>query len=208
MTKDMLGDLVRLLVTVSNETLALIFDCVQKISDPEMLSEFKKFLRKETCWGAGVKTATVKVNKFFKLLFKDLKIDATDGSETLKSSGIFTGGVYGQTLPLNTKITKAVKASVWEMALDGIFAKLFSSFGSRKKRGTWTEHQVVEFCRSHRDKLRTDGYATFFEIEGGFVANVRFVGDGRLLVRVIRFSRAYLWNAQSRNRFVILQLET
>ncbi len=154
------------------------------------LDEFKKFLRREQCW----------VKVYLKSLFDGVVVSAADGIETFASSGLF-GGVYGLTLPAGSgKPTPATKATVWELILNGIFAQIFGSLG--EKRGRWTESQVVAFCRDHRDKLRTDGYGTFFELEGGFVANVYFGGDGRLEVGVDEFSRGGVWSAEYEHRVV------
>jgi len=133
-----------------------------------------------------------------------IEIGATDGTETFVSPGLFTGGVYGVDLSgVAGKPTPATKATVWEMILDGIFAQLFGSLGEARRR--WTQAQVVEFCRLHRDKLRTEGYATFFELEGGFVASVYVDDDGRLEVDVCHFSDDDVWYAEYRHRIVVPQ---
>lgn len=134
-------------------------------------------------------------------------IDETDGTETFESSGLFTGGVYGLKLPPTlTNPTLKTKVSMWEMILDGTFAKLFGSFG--EKRGCLTESQVVMFVRKNKARLRTDPYGTFFEIKGGFVASVRFRGDGRLKVYVDPFSDDDVWDAECQHRLVAPQLES
>ena len=137
--------------------------------------------------------------------FSEAKVAAADGNETFESSGLFTGGIYGLAVPdaAKGKATPVTKATVWEMILDGMFSILFGSLG--KNRTRWTEAQVVQFCRDHRDKLQTGGYATFFEMEGDVVAGVRFGGDGRLEVGVYSFSFDGVWDARYQLRLVSLQ---
>lgn len=119
-------------------------------------------------------------------LFVGVEVVATDGTETFESSGIFTGGIFGLAVPkiAKGKPTEATKATVWELILDASFALFFGSLGKNRKR--WTEHQIVQFCRDSRDKLKPDIY-TFFEMEGGVVAGVYSFDGGRLGVDVISF---------------------
>jgi hypothetical protein len=132
-----------------------------------------------------------------------ITVSATDGTETFASSGIFTGGVYGETLPIGVgKPTMATNATVHEMIEDGKFTELFGSLGERK---CWQESQVVQFCRERRDKLRTDGFGTFLELEGSFVADVYVSDDGRLKVLVRKFLYDYVWFARCHHRVVVPQ---
>ncbi len=144
---------------------------------------------------------------YLRLLYNEhaFGVDATDGTETFKSSGLFTGGIYGQAVPIvaQGKPTLATKATVWEMILDAPYALLFGSLGENRKR--WTEHQVVQFCRQHPDKLRKEGYGTFFEMEGDVVALVLFDGNGRLSVSFDPFDFSCVWFAGYQPRVVSLQ---
>lgn len=143
---------------------------------------------------------------YLRELFTDVKLDATDGAETFQSSGLFTGGIYGLAVPSVAKgnASLATKATVWEMILDGIFARLFGSLGE-SRRG-WTEVQVVRFCRDHRDKLRTGGYGTFFEMKGSVVVGVSVGGSGGLSVYVYSFSDRDVLSACYQHRVVVPQL--
>ena len=90
-------------------------------------------------------------------------VGATDGTETFASSGLFPGGVYGLTLPKDSVVaTQATHAAVYKMTADGTYAQLFGSLSEERHR--WTEAQVCAFVRAHQGKLRTEGYATFFEL--------------------------------------------
>lgn len=137
-------------------------------------------------------------------LFVDVEVGATDGTETFQSSGLFTGGIYGLGVPVvaQGKPTMATKAIVWEMVLDGPFILLLGDL--REKRKRWTESQVVRFCRDHRDKLRKEGCGTFFELEGGVVANVSANGSGHLDVYFNSFSPDFIWRAEFAHRLVTL----
>jgi predicted DNA-binding transcriptional regulator AlpA len=171
---------------------AILKMVVDGVRDPHKVAEALQVIVNET---------TTYLRRLYEV--ETITVGATDGTETFASSGLFTGGVYGLTLPVAVKPTTATRATVWEMILDGIFTQLFGSLGEARRR--WTESQVVAFVRSHRDKLRTDGYGTFFEIEGGFVANVH-VGDcGRLSVDVYGVSGGGVWHATYRRRLVSLQ---
>jgi len=54
MPKDMLGIVVRKLVTLPSETLGLVCDLLDKLADPTWVSATKRFLRKENPWPAGI----------------------------------------------------------------------------------------------------------------------------------------------------------
>src|SRR3989344_6437995 len=51
MSKNMLGVAVRKIVTLPSNTLGLVRDLLEKLSDPEWVGATKKFLRKENSWG-------------------------------------------------------------------------------------------------------------------------------------------------------------
>jgi len=58
MSKDMLGVAIRKLVTLPSETLGLVCDFLEKLSDPQWVGATKKFLRKEEIsWAEKSQTA-------------------------------------------------------------------------------------------------------------------------------------------------------
>ncbi|MBI3305539.1 hypothetical protein HYZ82_00170 [Candidatus Nomurabacteria bacterium] len=131
-------------------------------------------------------------------------VPATHGTKKFKGSGVFGDRVYGEEAVPEEKSSRATDAIVYEQIVNGSWAKVFGSLGAG--RGRWqNREQVLIFCDDHPDALRTDGYATFFELEGGFVASVFFGGGGRLGVRVFPFSRGCVWHAWCRRRFVAPQ---
>lgn len=64
----------------------------------EWLQELHKFLRKEPCW-VVVAEKTKEVKVYLRRLFRDVPVPATDGKETLASSGLFGNRIYGVALP-------------------------------------------------------------------------------------------------------------
>lgn len=147
-----------------------------------------------------LKSATAYLRRLF-----EVEVGATDGAETFKSSGLFTGGIYGLAVPAvaQGRATPATKATVWEMSLDGVFALFFGSLGKNRRR--WTEAQVVRFCRDNRDNLRKDGYTTFFEMKGNVVAGVGLKDCSNLSMFLRSFSSDVFWHAWYRRRVVSLQ---
>ena len=163
--------------------------------------EFKKFLRREPCWVGDIK---VYLRKIFKV-----EIGATDDTETFISSGLFEDGIKYDERELRSptpsgESTPAVKLNVWELVLDGSYAQFFGSLG-KAGEGELTQSQICQFIREHRDKLRKRGYATFFRLEGGFVARVFVSSNTQLSVRVGQFSSRHICQATSRFRVVSMQ---
>lgn len=177
---------------------------LKTLSSGDMFARILPILR-----GTGqvvVATATKAVEKakvYLRCLYETetIMIGATDGTETFASSGLFTGGVYGETLPKGDPIpTSETEATVHMQIGDGNFSQVS---GETRE---WTQAQVCGFVRAHPDKLRKGGYATFFRVKGGFVASVLFDDNGRLFVHVHRFSLGLTWGADFRHRFVFPQL--
>ena len=162
------------------------------VRDPEKVAEILQAIVSEPAMA----------KKYLRRIFESelIAVHNADGTETFKSSQLFTGGVYGLTPPAVRKPTLDMSVFVYEQIVDGTFAEIFGSLGEERLR--WQESQVVQFCRNHRDKLRTDGYGTFFELEGGFVANVNFDDNGRLKVNVNGFSFDGVWSALCGHRVV------
>jgi hypothetical protein len=99
--------------------------------------------------------------------------------------------------------TKAMKLSVLEMTEDASFKQMFT------EQMALTQEQIIWFIREHRDKLRDNGYSTFFLFKSGsefFVAYVDFSSDGALRVYVYRLELGNVWRAGYRRRLVAPQL--
>ncbi len=133
------------------------------------------------------------------------------GAVTLaKANDVFNGWVDSDFKNWSTNVpgedTEKTAVDVYEMTHDGNYQTLFSSLGDPHKF-CLTQGQIKEFCRSHRDLLRQEGYGTFFLFEVNdelFVAYVD-VSAGKLKVYVDRFDYGYVWRADSRHRLVVKQ---
>ena len=102
--------------------------------------------------------------------------------------------------------TQETEMAVLEIDRDGTFKEIF---GKPNLDKCLTQTQIIEFCKSHKDQLRDDGYANLFifkEQSEFFVARVRLSSGGALEVSVYRFSRDCVWGAEYRHRIVVPQL--
>jgi hypothetical protein len=135
----------------------------------------------------------------------------TKGKATLaKAKKVFTAWRSGDFKNWGTDVegedTAETKVDVHEMSRDGNYQTLFGSLGDPRKL-CLTQGQIEEFCHSHRDSLRQEGYSTFFlfEVKGEpFVAHV-YVVNGRLEAHVSRFDYDSVWDAGTRHRLVVKQ---
>mgnify|MGYP001612769123 FL=1 len=143
---------------------------------------------------------------------KSVKLDATDGKETLtKAKDVF---VYVDPdfknwgCDVKSEATPETEVAVYEMVKDGTFQQLFGGFGENLDRLCLSQAQIKAFARDQKNWLRSDGYATFFLFKVGsdfFVAYVDVYAVG-LNVYVCRLSNDYVWHAESRHRIVVPQL--
>lgn len=141
-------------------------------------------------------------------------IPATSGMENLAhAKDVFTGWIdsdfvnYG--CDVTGKPTDETPVEVFEMVENGDFARIFGGFNVNLDQLCLSQHQIKAFAKNHRDKLRTEGRATFFLFKDGdefFVADVHFGVGRRLRVHVHRFSLDYVWDAEYRLRIVVPQL--
>lgn len=103
--------------------------------------------------------------------------------------------------------TKGMEVAILEQEKDGTFKDLFDSISADTDSLVMTQAQIIEFCKSHKDKLSNDWYnfLLFKENSEFFVADVHVRSDG-LGVRVRRLSGDDVWLAGYRGRFVVPQL--
>lgn len=142
-----------------------------------------------------------------KTLYKDIKIKATEGKKTIARSDLFSYidsdfENYGTDKIGNP--TEEINLAVLEMGKDATLAQIFSD----KESMALSQEQILDFCENHRDKLRQDGYATFFLFKVGekfFVAYVYVRDDGRLWVCAGRLDDDDVWRAEHRHRVVVPQ---
>ena len=94
------------------------------------------------------------------------------------------------------------------MVKDGTFKQLFGSLEGDVAKLCFTQTQIKNFVKKHRNWLRTDGYGTFFLFQSKekfFVADVHVLSDG-LHVYVYEFEDSFVWGAEDRHRLVVPQL--
>ncbi|MCX6714464.1 MAG: hypothetical protein NTX72_01480 [Candidatus Uhrbacteria bacterium] len=174
---------------------------------------FKKALEKFLDEWAGLPEQ--KEDPILRRLFEDetITIAPCDGSRYIgKQEKTFVAGIDGDferwNLNNRGKSTDAANVSVFEMIKDATFAQMFGSLGSDLDKLCLSQDQIIKFCETNRDKLRKDGYATFFlfkENENFFVAGVDVSSDG-LSVLVGPFEHDGVWYAGCVHRVVIPQL--
>ncbi len=190
---------------VSNEKKISVYDRLWKlwamickmimdgVRDPEKVAEILQTIVDGL---AGMK---IYLRRLFET--ETMLVSTTDGTEKFGGSDLFGDRVYGLTLPDRIATpTPPMNAIIHDLVKNGKFAQFLGSLGENRPR--WKNRgQVLGFCRDHKDKLSEKG-ATFFELEGGFVAIVDFGGRGRLRVDVVKFSRGYVWCAACQRRVV------
>ena len=215
MAKDMLGKVVRKIVTISEEQLAILCDLSEKLGGPngeEWFNEGKLFLRKEPCW---LVPPPIPQTDYLRPISGNewLTIDACDGTEILaEATDVFTAGIDSDFRNWKAdekgKATPEAKVAVYELIKNGAFKQMFDISPDTSKL-CLTQAQIKGFVVRHRKWLREDGYATFFLFKSHsefFFASVG-VGSGvSLYVNVHRFLGDRDWCAERGYRVVILQL--
>lgn len=190
-------------------------DLQKWIDDPKRLAiELPKFL-KNFPQAEAVETQP-EVQPILCRLYADqtITISARDGSRCIgKQEKLFVKDGIDRDfknwkLNNRSRATDAVNVEVCEMTKDAKFSETFGSLSSDLDNLCLTQDQILAFCEENRDKLRQDGYATFFlfkENENFFVADVSVDSDG-LRVYVSPFGSGYVWYGESRRRVVTPQL--
>ena len=143
-----------------------------------------------------------------------IMVPATKGSVTLvDSSATFPGFLDADLKNWQTnkagKNTKPQAGRILEQSRDGNFQQMFKSLGPLD-RSVMTQGQIAAFCVTHWDKLRQEGWGTFFLFKVGaeyFVAYVSVDAVGRLGLRVYRLDDSGVWDAQRRHRVVVPKLD-
>jgi hypothetical protein len=197
----------------------LQIDFLQKYrKDKITLEEFEKFLnlsQPERRKALGLNKENVSGNSILRLLSTEssLVIKATDGKRFLaKAKNTFKSFVDADfknwELDKISHATADTPTNVYEMITDATFVQIFGSLSDDLDKLCLTQDQIEEFCLTHSDHLRADGYATLFlfkENENFFVAGVRVRSDG-LSLDVYRLERDYGWHGDRRRRVVVPQL--
>ncbi len=216
---DMLAPIVRALVGIPQERLGVLLDTINKVgsTDGELWrTRFAKVLRE------GLKSSVVEVPKpkiYLRPLYvgEETIIGPTDGTRTIaQAEDVFAGYIDSDFvnwgLDVSGPVTPAMKADIREMAeVNGTLMEIYGSLGRPLDQlCVRNQHQIILFCKEHKDKLQQDGDGTLFLFKRGdefFVAAVYVSSSGRLRVSARRLSYDGVWDAADRLRFVIPQLE-
>lgn len=145
-------------------------------------------------------------NTYLRRLYRTEKIilGATDGTETLRGSGVFLGGVYGLSAVFKPIRAPETIAAIFEITESGKFTDFF---GFRERRRPWEESQVVAFCRDHRNRMSDDrrgyGFVTLFEMVGGLVVLVDMDTYKQFSAHVLHLGYDIMWHASFKHRVVM-----
>lgn len=149
-------------------------------------------------------------NIIMKLLHSKIKIPACSKDTIAKSDDVFTGWIDSDFERWGTDVkspqTEETDLAVLEMDKNGTFKETFDSVSKDTDSMCLTQAQIIAFVNEHKDKLRTEGYGTFFLFKVNdevFVASVDLDSDERPDAFVGRFSDDYVWYAEYRHRVVV-----
>lgn len=120
--------------------------------------------------------------------------------------GYLSSNIKDWNLETVQKETKRTKLKAFKMTKSGDYEDLFLSVHKDKKKMCMTQAQIIEFCKKHKEKLRKDGYGTFFLFEehgNFFVAFVDFLDVGRLELSVFEFASDSVWLAAYQHHLVV-----
>jgi hypothetical protein len=211
--KDMLSVLIRKIVNLPLEMLGVLCDLSDKLSGEagqEWFAELEIFLRKENCWTGVV------AKPILRLISGDysLTIDAVDGTESLADAkDVFTGLIDPEFKNCGAdeigNPTTETPVDVHEDIKDATFSQMFGELNTDVRKLCFTQAQIKNFVKKHRNWLRADGYATFFLFESKgnfFVASVAFDSDGELFVIRRQLDDPGIWAAGYRRRVVAPRL--
>lgn len=157
-----------------------------------------------------------------KILNQNIKIPACSKDTIARADDVFTGWIDSDFIKWGTDVkspkTEETELAVLEMDKNGTFKDMFGSISEWSASHATskdydsmclTQAQIIAFMKEHKDKLRTDGYSTFFLFKVNsevFVARVRLDSGERPDALVHRFSDNGVWYAKFRHRLVVPQL--
>ena len=145
---------------------------------------------------------------------QEIVLGPTDGTRTIGKAkdvfGFLDDNFAKWSLDIAPIPTQATKVALWEMTKNGSFQNVYTSFGRPLEALCLTQHQIIDLCVEHRDRLRLCGQGTFFlfQIRGKFfLADIRTDSSRCLFAYVRFFSSEIVLNALSGHRFVLPKLE-
>jgi len=112
-----------------------------------------------------------------------------------------------------SKSTPETEVKIYEMVKDATFKDIFTSLSDNLDVLCLTQDQIIDFCVKYPERLRQNGYGTFFLLKKRrlfrrdkfFVVDVGVYSSG-LDVRVRHFDGASVWDADGRHRVVVPKL--
>jgi hypothetical protein len=141
---------------------------------------------------------------------KSLQLDPTDGQEMLaKATDVFRyidSNFERWHCNLLAQPTTITAVQVYELARDSTLQEMFVCFGVKIDRLALTQGQIEQFAKRYSNWLKSAGNGTFFLFENDheyFVAAVYYFSDGRLGVRIRRFTLERSFRAEKRHRLVV-----
>jgi hypothetical protein len=155
------------------------------------------------------------MNKCLRLISgrEQLILGQTDGNDTLaRATDVFSyidSNFKNWACDVERQATEQAPVQVYEMVENVTLHEMFGGFGVEADRLSLTQAQIKQFVKRYPDWLKKGGNGTFFLFKVGsefFVAAVYFFSDGRLGVRVRRFSLDRIFLAKKRHRLVVPQL--
>lgn len=153
-------------------------------------------------------------------------LEASDGKRIIslgKNIAWFSSNFKKFGLDKPSQPTKKTNVVIHEMTANGTFLEIFLGINQYLSKLAMTMAQILLFCENNPDKLRQDGFGTFFLTKKKlnvfqkickflfnrkteyFVVGV-YVHDGGLRVYVRRLEDDYDWNGECRHRVVSTQL--
>ncbi|MCX6752540.1 MAG: hypothetical protein NTZ87_03545 [Candidatus Nomurabacteria bacterium] len=143
-------------------------------------------------------------------------VGATDGKKTLEESGVFPGGVFGESLLGKCKPAPAIKVVVDELVENGKFPDFLGNTALQLEQRRLHRGHLANLSNTHSKKLCKDRYSVFAvvtkddepvkdDLSNVFVALVSFGDFGQLWVYVDEFSDDFVWRAQYQPRVVTPQ---
>jgi hypothetical protein len=155
------------------------------------------------------------MNKCLRLISgrEQLILSQTDGNDTLaRATDVFSyidSNFKNWACDVEGQATEQALVQVYEMVENVTLHKMFGGFEVEADRLSLTQAQIKQFVKRYPDWLKKSGNGTFFLFKVGsefLVAVVYFFSDGRLGVRVRRFSLDRIFLAKKRHRLVVPQL--
>ena len=181
----------------------------------QCLVGFHKMSLKDRMKFFGIKSTEAVKTSHLTELYREEEIFVDECGGTKESGLYYAGDLFKGYLSTNLKDwnlinsqkkTEKTEVKVFEMHKNGDYRTIFGSFNKDLEALCMTQAQIKNFCEKNKNKLRTNGYATFFLFNEGnefFVAFVYFYDDGHLRLNVDKFSYDSVWRASYRHRIVV-----